>query len=71
MKPWDQELFKVLITHWINHLEDHGAEYVVWSERVAGEYPEVSAEINVAWEIMKAAESRLMAAKVAFDRDQA
>ncbi|MDD4690709.1 hypothetical protein [Eubacterium aggregans] len=71
MKPGDQELFKVLITHWINHLEDHGAEYVVWSERVAGKYPEVSAEINGAWEIMKAAEGRLMAAKVAFDKDQA
>ncbi|MEG1432097.1 MULTISPECIES: hypothetical protein [Eubacterium] len=71
MKPGDQQLFKVLITHWINHLEDHGTEYGVWSERVAGEYPGVSAEIKEAWEIMKGAEGRLMAAKVAFDRDQA
>ena len=70
MKPTDEKVFKVLITHWINHLENHNQEYRAWSEKMAENCPEASEEINAAFDIMNQATRKLMLAKVAFDKTQ-
>jgi hypothetical protein len=54
----DREKLRVLIPHWIEHNEEHAAEF----ERWAGAVESVSSEIRAAAEAIKNANSALMVA---------
>lgn len=63
----DQETFKVLLAHWINHTADHIEGYAEWADKLKGtSLDSVSKEIDVAIEKMEEARKHLMKAKIHF-----
>ncbi|MDI3536539.1 MAG: hypothetical protein PWP16_140 [Eubacteriaceae bacterium] len=63
----DQEVFKVLLAHWINHSADHIEGYAEWMEKLKGSSMDaVSQEIGLAIEKMEESRKHLMKAKILF-----
>lgn len=63
----EEEVFKVLLAHWINHTEDHIKGYQEWCDKLKGtSRDDVSQDIESAIQKMKAAQRKLMEAKIHF-----
>lgn len=63
----DEEIFKVFLAHWINHTGDHIEGYREWAEKLKGTSKDnVSREIFLAIEKMRAAQKKIMEAKMRF-----
>lgn len=65
----DQEVFKVLLVHWINHNSEHVEDYREWSQKMVGTMPNVSHEIDGAIIKMEQAARKLMEAKIKFQEN--
>ncbi|MBI4855783.1 MAG: hypothetical protein HY818_03450 [Acetobacterium woodii] len=63
----DEEIFKVFLAHWINHTGDHIEGYREWAEKLKDTSKDsVSREIFLAIEKMRAAQKKIMEAKMRF-----
>lgn len=63
----EAEIFKVFLAHWINHTGDHIDGYLEWAEKFQDtSKDDVSKEIFLAIEKMRAAQRKMMEAKILF-----
>ena len=63
----DREVFKVILTHWINHNTDHVSNYEIWANKLRDSSLDlVSKEIDLAIKKMDEAREHLMKAKILF-----
>ena len=47
---------RVLLPHWIEHNQGHGAEFSQWADKLAAESPEIAKMLRAAAESLKNAE---------------
>lgn len=63
----EEEVFKVLLAHWINHNAHHVEEYESWAHKLRGtSLDSVSKEIDLAVIKMEEAKKHFMKAKILF-----
>ncbi|WP_417915361.1 hypothetical protein [Candidatus Electronema sp. JM] len=53
---------RVLLPHWIEHNQGHGAEFLQWAETLAADAPEITALLRSAADSLHAAEHALQEA---------
>ena len=39
---------RMLIPHWVEHNQEHGAEFLSWADKIAAEAPDAAAQIRQA-----------------------
>jgi len=63
----EADIFKVFLSHWINHTGDHIEGYQEWAEKLKGTSKDnVSQEVFQAIDKMRAAQKKIMEAKLRF-----
>ena len=62
-----EEIFVVLLAHWINHTGDHIDGYLEWAEKLKGTTKDaVSEELFLAIEKMRDVQKKMMETKILF-----
>jgi hypothetical protein len=63
----EEEIFKVFLAHWINHIGEHAEGYQEWADKLKGtSKDDVSQEIYLAIKKMKEVQEMLLKAKICF-----
>ncbi len=55
----DLEKLRIILPHWIEHNQGHGAEFSQWSKKLEGDYPEISHLLTHAVQALQDAQSAL------------
>ena len=55
----DLEKLRVILPHWIEHNQGHGAEFMQWSEKLAADNPEIAHLLDHAVSALQEAQTAL------------
>jgi len=55
----DLEKLRVMLPHWIEHNQGHGAEFAQWADKLVADTPEVAALVRRAVSSLQEAQSAL------------